>query len=105
MAYYHIVIIGHLLIPYPNLVIKVTPFTVRHRKHLPCRIEYCETFLDVRFAQPFSVAGIVSTSPTTILPIGYVIGRLIYFAPVPYGVLPLHMSIPLSSVVETNSLN
>jgi hypothetical protein len=48
---------------------------------LPWRIEYCETFLDVRRAQPFSVAGIVSTSPTTILPIGYVIGRLIYLIP------------------------
>jgi hypothetical protein len=59
----------------------------------------------VRRAQPFSVAGIVSTSPTTILPIGYVIGRLIYLIPFLALLDALPMFFHLPREVETHFLS
>ena len=53
---------------------KVTPLIVRHLNNLPCRMPYCEQFRLVRFAMPFLSAGMVATSPTSSVPIGYIIG-------------------------------
>jgi hypothetical protein len=44
---------------------------------LPWRIEYWDTFRDVFFAEPLVSAGIVATSPISIVPIGYLIGLAI----------------------------
>ena len=53
-----------------SLVIKVTPFTVRHLKVLPWRMPYWLTLRLVRLASPRLVAGMVTTSPTDMSPIG-----------------------------------
>lgn len=55
---------------YIHLVIKVTPSIVRHLNALPLRMPYWLTFLDVRFAELLSAAGIVATSPISMSPIG-----------------------------------
>ena len=61
---------------------KVTPSTVRHLNALPFLMPYCETLRLVRFASPLLAAGMVPTSPTSSVPIGYIIGRLISVTPV-----------------------
>jgi hypothetical protein len=68
---------------------KVTPPTVRQRKALPLRMPNCEQLRLIRFADPLVSAGMVATSPTAIVPIGYVIGRLTCLAPVLCGALPM----------------
>jgi len=47
---------------------------VRHLKALPLRMPYWLTLRLVRLASPFLVAGMVALSPTSSVPIGYVIG-------------------------------
>ena len=53
---------------------KVTPLIVRHLKTLPWRMPYWLTLRLVRFIEPFLSAGMVATSPTSSVPIGYIIG-------------------------------
>jgi len=53
-----------------SLVIKVTPFTVRHLNVLPFLMPYWLTLRLVRFASPRLSAGMVALSPTSSVPIG-----------------------------------
>ena len=93
-AVFYFVSHGHI-----HLVMKVTPPTVRHRKALPLRMPYCEQFRLIRFADPLVSAGMVATSPTAIVPIGYVIGRLTCVAPV-LCVLPMFCRPRLSGAMR-----
>jgi len=65
--YLHIAV---LVCHYLNLVMKVTPFTVRHLNAFPFLMPYCEQLRLVRFAMPGLSAGMVATSPTSSVPIG-----------------------------------
>ena len=59
-----------LVCHYLNLVMNVTPSTVRHLNAFPLRMPYCEQLRLVRLASPRLVAGMVATSPTSSVPIG-----------------------------------